>query len=150
MKDGKKLKGTGDNWNMKLKAHDMTKDAQNVDLNYFASNIIVDRVPCEGLDSNAPQKDIATLPNHEFFISDDEKNKLKEDYKVLVGRILVGAIPALAFLRTVIPDHIDHRYQKEMSQKSTIVPLPMQLKVCTQLVKLIFRQKIPVPLFLTG
>lgn len=128
VKQGKKLQGTGDNWDMKIQAHDMRADAQNSDLHYFASNLIVERVPSEGLSKVAPQKDIETLPNEEFFLKDEEEKKLREDFKVLVARVLIEFIPALGFLKSVVPSHIDHRFQKEMSQKSTIVPLPMQLK----------------------
>lgn len=49
VKLGKKLHRTGDNCDMRVLVHDMRTDHQNKDLQYFASNIIVDRVPCDGL-----------------------------------------------------------------------------------------------------
>jgi len=128
VKQGKRIQGTGDNWDYRIQAHDMTSDNQNIDLHYFASNIIVERVPCEGLSQNSPQKDIITLPNEDFLLNAEETQKLREDFKVLVGRVLVEFIPALAFLKSVIPTHIEHRFQKEMAQKSAIIPLPMQFK----------------------
>ena len=50
--------------------------------------------------------------------------------KVLVGRILVEKKTKqdLSFLKQIIPDHIAHQCQDEMSEKSVIVPLPMMLK----------------------
>lgn len=128
VKDGKKLEGTGDNWDMKIRAHDMLSSHQNEDLHYFASNLIVERVPCKNLSTTSPRKDIRTLPNSAFFLSSDEECKLHEDFKVLVGRVLVSSIPSLAFLKSVIPEHIHHIYEEDMSKKSIIVPLPMQLK----------------------
>lgn len=128
VKQKKKLLGTGDNWDMKIHAHDMTKEAQNTDLHYFASNLIVERVSCEGLSKVSPRREVEALPNEEFFLSKEEETKMREDFKVLVGRVIADFIPALAFVKSVIPDHIDHRYQNEMSQKSTIISLPMQLK----------------------
>lgn len=128
VKQGKKLRGIGDNWDLRVHPHDMRKDNQNQDLHYFALTLIVERVPSLGLSNDSPQKDIKTLPNCEFLLSDDETSKLREDFKVLVGRVLVSYIPSLSFMKSVIPNHIQHRYQKEMSQQSTIVPIPMQLK----------------------
>lgn len=106
----------------------MRMDHQNKDLHYFASNLIVDRVPCDGLSQVTPRRDIQALPNCHFLLNDVETQKLREDFKVLVGRVLITYIPALSFLKAVVPDHIVHRYQKEMAQKSTLISLPMQLK----------------------
>lgn len=128
LKHGKKLHGTGDNWDIRVLVHDMRADHQNKDLHYFASNIIVDRVPCDGLSQVTPRRDIQTLPNCHFLLNDAETCKLREDFMVLVARVLTAYIPALSFLKAVIPHHIAHRYQQEMAQKSTIVSLPMQLK----------------------
>lgn len=128
VKDGKKLQGTGDNWDMKIHVHDMQSSNQNQDLHYFASNLIAERVPCENLSTTAPRRDIQKLPNSVFLLNDEEEIKLREDFKVLVGRVLASCVQSLSFLNSVIPNHISHKYQKEMSEKSIIVPLPMQLK----------------------
>ena len=128
VQDGKNLQGTGDNWDMKVHVHDMQSSHQNQDLHYFASNLIVERVPCQNLSSTAPRRDIKKLPNSVFLLNHEEEIKLREDFKVLVGRVLVAGIQCLSFLKSVIPDHTSHKYQKEMSEKSIIVPLPMQLK----------------------
>ena len=128
MKQGKLLQGTGDNWDYKIQVHDMRKSEQNKDLHYFASNLIAERVPCEDLSKTAPQHDILTVPNSMFLLDDTETKKLREDFKVLVGRILVDRITALSFMKSIIPAHIDSKYPNEMAQKSTIIPLSMQFK----------------------
>lgn len=125
---GNKLHGTGDNWDMKIRPHDMLSTHQNTDLHYFASNLIVERVPCDHLSTTSPQKDILSLPNSAFLISLAEATKLREDFKVLVARVLVTNIPQLTFLKSIVPEHIPHKYQQEMAKKSTIIPLPMQMK----------------------
>ena len=125
---GNKLHGTGDNWDMKIRPHDMLSTHQNTDLHYFASNLIVERVPCDHLSTTSPQKDILSLPNSTFLISLAEATKLREDFKVLVARVLVTNIPQLTFLKSIVPEHIPHKYQQEMAKKSTIIPLPMQMK----------------------
>lgn len=106
----------------------MRIDHQNKDLHYFASNLIVDRVPCEGLSQVTPRRNIQDLPNCHFLLNDDETQKLREDFKVLVGRVLIEHLPSMSFLKAVVPKHIPHRFQKEMARKSTILSLPMQLK----------------------
>ena len=125
---GNKLQGTGDNWDMKIRPHDMLFTHQNTDLHYFASNLIVERVPCDNLPRTSPQKDLLSLPNSAFLLSMAEATKLKEDFKVLVARVLVTNIPQLSFLKSIVPQHIPHKYQQEMANKSTIIPLPMQMK----------------------
>ena len=125
---GKNLHGTGDNWDMKIRPHDMLSTHQNIDLHYFASNLIVERVPCNNLSKMSPQKDINSLSNSTFLLDEVEAVKLREDLKVLVGRVLVAHIPQLSFLKRIIPEHIPHKYQREMMQKSIIVPLPMMMK----------------------
>lgn len=129
VKEGKRLQGTGDNWDIRINAHDMRSTHQNVDLHYFASNLIVERIPIDPqLSTVSPRRDIKTISNTVFLLSDDETRKLREDFKVLVGRVLVANIKSLSFMKSVIPLHIPHRFQKEMAQKSIIVPLPLQLK----------------------
>ena len=128
VRQGNNLQGTGDNWDMKIRPHDMLSTNQNTDLHYFASNLIVERVPSANLSKTSPQKDLISLPNSTFLLSPVEAEKLREDFKVLVARILVANIPHLAFLKSIIPQHIPHKYQQEMATKSTIIPLPMQMK----------------------
>jgi hypothetical protein len=125
---GKKIQGTGDNWDMKIHAHDMLSTNQNTDLHYFASNLIVERIPSENLSNVSPQLKISSLHNTAFLLDSNEANKLRDDIKVLVGRVLLQKIPHLSFLKHVIPNHIAHPYKTEMSKKSIIVPLPMMMK----------------------
>lgn len=106
----------------------MKSDHQNKDLHYFSSNLIVDRVPCERQCQVYPHRSIQTLSNCHFPLNDAETDKLREDFKVLVGRVLVAHIPSLSLLKAVIPQHIAHCYTNEMAKKSAIVRLPTQLK----------------------
>lgn len=106
----------------------MKSDHQNKDLHYFSSNLIVDRVPCERQCQVYPRRSIHTLPNCHFPLNDAETDKLREDFKVLVGRVLVAHIPSLSLLKAVISQHIAHCYTNEMAKKSAIVRLPTQLK----------------------
>ena len=77
----------------------MLSTHQNTDLHYFASNLIVERVPCDNLSKAAPQRDINSLSNSTFLLDEVVAVKLREDLKVLVGRILVKNMPQLSFLK---------------------------------------------------
>ena len=98
MKNGKLLQGTGDNWDIRINAHDMRSLHQNVDLYYFASNLIVERNPIDPqLSTVSPRRDIKTVPNAVFLLSDIETAKPRKDFKVLVGRVIMANIKDLSF-----------------------------------------------------
>ena len=106
----------------------MRSDHQNVDCHYFASNLVAERVPCDHLDSEKPKGNIREARNIDFLLNQDELLRLKEDFKIIVGRVLVDFIPELQFLQSVIPEHITHQYSDKMAEKSTIISLPMLFK----------------------
>ncbi len=128
VKKGYKMQGTGDNWDFRIMAHDMTEKHQNQDMHYFASNLIFDRVPVPDNLSLTPKHDITRLNNSAFLLSADENKKLLEDYKVIVSRILVQYLPVFSIFSSIVPTHIEHAYKNEMSKKSLVVPLPILMK----------------------
>ena len=128
VRKGVKMQGTGDNWDFRIMAHDMRKDNQNKDMHYFASNLVFDRVPTPDNLSVTPKHDIKSLQNSAFLLTAAESKKLLEDYKVIISRILVKYLPAFTVFKNIVLAHIDHAYQDEMSKKSVIVPLPIQMK----------------------
>ena len=89
--------------------------------------IITTKSLAKALNKTALQHDILTLPNSMFLIDEAETLKLREDFKVLVGRILVERIPSLSLLKSIVTTHIESKYPKEMAQQSTITPLAMQV-----------------------
>ena len=128
IKAGKKLQGVGDNWDLRINVHEMQLGKQNINLHYFASSLIVEIVPCTDLSAIAPRKNVLSLPNSAFLLNNSESNELRENFKVLVGQVLVENVAHLSFMKSIIPTHIHHDYEREMAMKSTIVPLSMQLK----------------------
>lgn len=73
---------------------------------YFASNLVVDWVPCHGLSQETSRHNIQTLPNCHFLLCDAEIEKLGEHFKVLVARVLINPIPSLSFQKSVCSTRI--------------------------------------------
>ena len=125
VREGKTLRGTGDNWDMRVLKGHMTKDIQNEDLHLFASNLYVNRLNFSHLPNDYLLRDIKTYPREVFILKLSEQRMLKENFKVLVSRICVEYLSKFKFLKRVTPDHIVHQYSQEMSQKSTIISCPI-------------------------
>lgn len=125
LKEGKVLRGTGDNWDLRILKGQMRKENCNLDLHLFASNLIENRVSFTHLPNDVPKGDISSLSRSKFSLSHIEWAKYRESSKVLVGRIIVEFFPKFNFFKKILPDHIPHVYSQEMKEKSTIISLPI-------------------------
>ena len=125
VKDGKVFRGTGDNWDLKILKGHMRKGIQNEDLHLFASNLIENRVSFNHLPNDKPKGDIKQFPRNNFCLNVNEMRRYADCAKILVGRIVLEFLPKFKFLTSVVPDHISHEYSEQMSEKSTIVSLPI-------------------------
>ena len=72
LKEGLTYRGTGDNWNMKVKKSHMRKEVQNDELNRFASNLIENRVSFKDLPNDEPKGDISQFKVKQTVLSKDE------------------------------------------------------------------------------
>ena len=63
-----------------------------------------------------------------FLPSVADINAVKANLTILVARILVKHISALSFLSRVVPQHIHHKYSKEMASKSDVVLLDVLME----------------------
>ena len=61
LKRGAIFRGTGDNWDMKIKKDHMRKNVQNEDLHMFSSNLIENRIDFKHLPNDKPQGKISEL-----------------------------------------------------------------------------------------
>ena len=103
----------------------MRKEIQNEDLHLFASNLIENRVSFNHLPNGKPKGDIKQFPRKNFSLNVNEMRRYADCAKILVGRIVLEFLPKFKFLTSVVPDHISHEYSEQMSEKSTIVSLPI-------------------------
>ena len=125
VKKGSVFRGTGDNWDLKILKGHMRKDIQNDDLHLFASNLIENRINFNHLPNDSPKGNIKDFPRHNFSLNVPEWKRYAECAKIIVGRIVLEFCPKFKFLKAVIPEHISHEYSQQMSEKSTIVSLPI-------------------------
>ena len=96
----------------------MRKEVQNEDLHLFASNLTENRINFNHLPNDNPWGNF-------FSLNVNEWKTYAECAKIIVGRTVLEFCPKFKFLRAVIPNHISHEYSPQMSQKSTIVSLPI-------------------------
>ena len=73
-----------------------------------------------------PQGKLEDFELKEYLLTHKEQKQMRNEYIILVLRILLKYIPWLGTLKNFVPDHIEHAYSKEMSMKSTIISLPVQ------------------------
>ena len=68
-----------------------------------------------------PQADVSKLLDTTFLPSEDDCQALRQDFIVLVARVLVKYLPWFIVIKPVVADHMPHRYTNCMGQKSEIV-----------------------------
>lgn len=100
------------------------------DYHFFASDWVADRVSAklEDLDDRSPLGDINRLSYVNFIPRPKENIQFKNYLKILLGRKLVDHIPEFKWMDKVLPDHIPHDLQEEMSRASKVLMLPVLLK----------------------
>lgn len=126
IKAGNTLRGTGDNWDMRILRNHMRKDIQNEDLHLFASNIIINRIDF-GLIKNEPEIPLnpRACSKDVFRCSGKDILKYGNDLKTLVARIIFDFCPKFSIFKSCIQKHIPPQHEEEMMQRSVIIPMPI-------------------------
>ena len=88
---------------------------------FFASNIIVSRLSFTHLNNTSPRYPITNIDRECFFPNSNELKTLRENFKILVGRTCVQFLPKFKFLKSIVTQSTEHKFSKEMTQKSSIV-----------------------------
>ena len=95
-----------DNFDLRQEVRDMTADNQNKDFHWTNHNCI--RVSGAHLANDKPICKLSDLTNGLVLPNAKDHLKNRDDYIVLVQRILVEHIPALNFLTGAVQKHISH------------------------------------------
>ena len=99
----------------------MTSDNQNKDYHWTNMNFVMNRVSGLHLADDEPICQLSDLPNGAVLPQAKDHLNNRENYIVLVGRIITECIPALNFLKHAVQKHIHHKYSEEMVQCSSKV-----------------------------
>jgi len=113
----------GDNVDKTVSPRYMNVDKQRQSLHYFQILAVLDRIDFHHLSNDKPIGEVATLPLSVFLPDQEDCRSLRTNYAILLGRELVNSIPYLKEFADCIPSHIEHKYSREMSQKSVVVSL---------------------------
>jgi len=111
----------GDNVDKTVSPRYMTADKQRQSLHYFQILAVLDRIDFHHLSNDKLIGEVSALPFSTFLPDRDDCKSLRSNYAVLLGRELVNSIPYFKDFADCIPIHIEHKYSREMSQKSVVV-----------------------------
>lgn len=113
--EGRELRVSFDNFDFRILTNIIINGYQNSDMHWTCQYITFNRVSSDQLDNTRPLvQDITKFDNTEYLLSDEKQKKMKNEYVILVARILVEFFSCLKSLKSVIPKHIQHDYSKEM------------------------------------
>ena len=119
---GRKI--TFDNFDIYQVVHHMTEQNQNKDKHYVTAMSTENRISGTHLSRTAPVGDIVTMENGKCVPNHAEHQKQKENYVVLVSRIITAHIQCLKPLEGVVVKHIPHQNKKETAQPTeTVSPI---------------------------
>ena len=129
VKSGRKFVFVLDNIDWMVKAHDMRIDEQNRMVHAVATSLVFDRVPQHPSPLSGAQQTLATV-NMKVLVelTENERVRTKERYKIILGRILCEFFTAFQRYHDLVPKHTLCPYSKEMSSPSVVVPFPVMMK----------------------
>lgn len=104
-----------------IKVHDMTETEQNIDTHDCAVAFVPNRVNNNALGMERPRQCLVDFDNANFLCSEEDHQLQRENYIVLVERIIASDIKCLHSLQDVVTKHIIHLHSREMTKKCHMV-----------------------------
>ena len=121
----------GDNIDKRITPRTMRVDNQVRSLHFFHAFAALSRVETLHLDDTKPIGDIKSLPLSTFLPSAEDCSALRDNYVILISRILVKHMAFLQSFSKCVPNQIEHMYSKEMAKISSVVSECLKYIVCT-------------------
>ena len=115
----------GDNWDTNIKPRDMRSNNQVKSLHLFHTVATVSRVKTLHLDDEQSIGSVRSLPISDFLPSIDDCTAIRDNYVILVARVITKNFKHFSFLRDCVPKHIHHEYIAQMAQKTTMVSVTL-------------------------
>ena len=107
---GRQFRVCFDNMDFRVLVNIILKNHQNSDKHWIAHYLTFDRVSCQGLDNNKPLvSDSRAFDNINYLLSKDELETLRNNFIVLVARVLLEFFDFMKPFVKAVPAHIKHR-----------------------------------------
>ena len=107
---GRQLRVCYDNIDFRILVNIILKNHQNSDNHWIAQYITFDRVPSDGLDNRKSLvPDPREFDNINYLLGKDELDVLRQNFIVLVARVLIEFFEFMKPLANAVPNHIPHR-----------------------------------------
>ena len=106
---------------LSVKVREMRVDSNDQLLHFFHYYALQDRVDVSHLSNKQPQCLATSLSIADFLPSTEDYQALRDNFAVHLARIAVKKFSAFKFLEEGVPQHIIHRYSKELSRTSHFV-----------------------------
>ena len=117
----KTYKMVGDNLDTNVVPREMRVDYQTRSLHYFQSYALRDRVDLSTLSSEVNAPDVSKINLESFLPSSGDEKILKNNFAVLVGRVIMKHVPFFKKFGSGLERHIQHEFSVEMAKKSEVV-----------------------------
>ena len=108
---------------MNLHPRHQTFHRQTQSIHYVNAYAVRDCLDFSGLKETVPTVQLSIIP------TECDHTSIMANFVVLARRELWESIPALPKIPNIVTDHIKHSHYKEMSSKSQIVSIIVNLKV---------------------
>ena len=101
--------------------HDITGDHQNIDTHECAVAFVPNRVNNDSLSKDSPQRSLKDFDNANFLCNQLEHKLQRDNYIVLVERIITSDVKSLNFFQDVVTKHIIHAHSRDTAKKCHMV-----------------------------
>ena len=113
----------GDNIDKCVNPREMRIDKQVQSLHYFHTYAAKNRCDSIHSEDTKPIGEISKLSLSAFLLTPSECMDIRNNYVVLVSRIIVEQLPAFNKFKQCVPKHVSHRHSDVMSEKSVMVSI---------------------------
>ena len=117
----------GDNLDWIRRPSIYSQDRDTESIHWFNLLAYDNRVVDRDLNGKDPIKDVMDLENSTFLPSPEEHSQLKDEFVVLVLRVLIKYCKFFKQCANLVPAHIPHKYSKEMRHRSQVVSVQLTL-----------------------
>ena len=102
----------------------MTIEHQTQSLHYFHAYAALNHLSFGDLTEDVPtSRLLRSLNPGDFLPSLDDCEKLRDNYAVLMARVICENLKAFASFKACVPKHIMHKYSTAMAKKSVTVSI---------------------------